>query len=92
MLRCGSLLGEELLLAREAPAIAGEAAIAANDAVAGHDNRHGICGAGASHGTHGFRLTQRARHLGIRARGAAGNALQFLPDAALEGRGLQVQR
>ena len=59
----GALGGEELLFTREAPAIAGQCAVFANDAMTRYDNGHGVGGAGASDGANGFGLTERAGDL-----------------------------
>ena len=61
-------------------------------AVAGNGERHRVGGAGAGHRTGGARVAHRRGNLGIRARFAARNPPQFLPDPALEGGGADVQR
>jgi len=56
-----------------------------------HDG-NGIRGTGASHCADGPGTAQRSRDVRIGARGPARNFLQFLPNATLKGRGLQVER
>src|SRR6266850_3095206 len=93
-----SLLGsrafllEQLFLAWKAPAIAAEGAIFANHPMARHDDRSRVRRASAGNSSHGFRLAERPRHLRVRARPATGNPLQFLPDAPLKRRRLQIER
>ena len=62
-LRGGPFGGEKLLFAGEAPAVAGEGAVFANDAMARHDDGDGIGGAGASDGADCFWLAERAGDL-----------------------------
>src|SRR5690242_13912884 len=87
-----ALGGEELLFAGEAPAVAGERAVLANDAVAWHDDGDRVGGAGASDGANGFGLAERAGDLRVGARAAARDALQLSPNTTLECGGLQIER
>ena len=84
--------GEQSLLAFEAPTIAAEAAVFADDAVAGNNDGDGIGGAGASHGADGPGIADAASNFGIGARLAAGNAPELFPNAALEGGAANVER
>ena len=79
---------EEFLFAVEAPAIAGQGAVCADDAVARDDDGSGIGGAGAGE----VGLAEGASDLRIGASGTAGNFLELLPDAALECGGLHIKR
>src|SRR5579884_1354942 len=83
---------EEFLLAGDAPAVAGEIAVRANHAMTRNDDGNGIRGAGASDGAYGARTAEGAGNLAVRARRAARDALEFLPDAALKCGRLKVER
>ena len=80
------------MFAGEAPAVAGEAAIFGDDAVAGDDDGNGIGGAGAGDGADGFFASDGAGDLAVGARGAPRDAAEFFPDAALKSGGLHVER
>jgi len=79
------------LFAFETPAVAGEAAMFADDAMAGDDDGNGIGSAGAGDGANGLRAANAASDVGVGARLAGGDALEFFPDAALEGRAADVE-
>src|SRR6185437_6725113 len=83
---------EQRVFAFEAPAIAGQVAVLADDAMAGNNDGDRIRGAGARDGANSSGLADRACDLGVRARGAVGDAAKLVPDAALERGGLHVQR
>ena len=86
------LQSQQCLVARQAPAVAGECAALADQAVARHQQGDFVGAVGAGHGTHGFGLAQLRRQLAV-AEGAAGrNAAQRLPDFLLKSRARQNQR
>src|SRR5665213_1895261 len=87
-----TLRGEQLLLALDSPAIAGEAAVLANDAVAGHSKRDRIGADCGRNRAHSGRPSYLARDLRVAARLAARDLAQRLPHALLEGGGAHVQR
>src|SRR5260370_7470413 len=60
--------------------------------MARHHNRNRIRGASSRYGAHRFRGPQRPRHLRISARAAPRDSLQFLPNAQLKCRRLQIER
>ena len=86
------LLLEQGGLAFEAPAVPGQVAVLADDAMARDDDGDRVGGAGAGDGANGSGLADGAGDLGVRARGAVGDAAKFVPDAALERGGLHVER
>ena len=83
---------QQPLFARHAAAITGEAAIAANHAMTGHDHRNLVGAVGRRDGTCGSGFANLARLLAIAARLAVGNRKQRPPDGLLKGRAYQVQR
>lgn len=83
---------EQGALAFEAPAVAGQVAVLADDAMAGNDDGDRIRRAGASDGANGSGLADGARDLGVRARSAVRDAAKLVPHAALERGGLHVER
>ena len=84
--------GEEFAFALDAPAIAGEAAILADDAVAGDGDGDGVGADGGGDGAGGGGPAEFAGDLGVAAGFAAWDLLQRLPDALLEGGGADVER
>src|ERR1044072_2596415 len=88
--RRAPLAREQLPLALDAPAVAGEAAVAADDAVAGDGARDRVAGAGAGAGAAGARGADPRRHLGVAAGLAPGDRLQEGPHTLLECRGADV--
>src|SRR6266404_7240550 len=78
--------------ALDAPAVAGEGAVTADDAVARDGERDGIGGAGAGDGADGAGGADSARHVGVGARFAARNAAQLFPYALLKRGGADVER
>src|SRR5262245_54267019 len=83
---------QEPPLALRAQAVAAELAVAADDAVAGYDERHWVGGAGMANGALGVRLTNGVRDLAVAAGLAKRNPAQFLPYTALEGGGADIER
>ena len=79
------------MFALEAPAVAGEAAIGADGAVAGNGEGDGVGGAGGGDGAGGGGLAERAGERGVAARLAARDLLEGAPDALLEGGGADVE-
>src|SRR3954469_24456060 len=84
-------LRQQSLLALDAPAVSAEAAVLAHHAMAGHDRRDRIGGAGAGHGAGRAWSLQTLRNLFIAAGLAEGDLLQLLPHADLEGGGLEIK-
>src|SRR5215471_10355105 len=83
---------QQRLLPFQSPAIAAHGPVFAHDTMTG--NRHGnaVCGAGASYGAGGARLSDRLRDLAVGARRTERNRLQIGPHAPLECSGTNVQR
>lgn len=75
---------QQAALAVEAPAVASQPSITADDAVAGDDDGDAIGGAGAGDGAHGAGTTDGLRDFGIGLRAACGNGLQVVPNLELE--------
>src|ERR1044072_3473549 len=88
--RRAPLAREQLPLALDAPAVAGEAAVAADDAVAGEGDRDRVAGAGAGDGAAGARGADSRRHLGVAAGLAPRDRLQEGPHTVPECRGADV--
>src|SRR5437763_2870686 len=90
---CGfTLLREERALALDAPAIAGEIAVAPHDAMARYDDGELVAGAGLRNGTHCSGLPQRSGDVAV-GRGAAGwDFLQRTPYPRLKRRAADVER
>src|SRR5437660_5640870 len=85
---------QEPLLAAEPAAIAGQAAVRADDAVAGHDDADRVLAVGQADCAHRLGLADAAGQFGVADRAAALDARQRPPHAFLEGgaRGLHRQR
>ena len=83
--------GDEFAFAVDAPAVAGQRAVGAHDAVAGDGQGDGIGGASARHGAHGARRADAAGQLGIGNGRARRDVAQRLPYLALERRAAHVQ-
>src|SRR5204863_592062 len=79
-------------LAVEAAGIAGQRARAADDAMAGHDDRDRISAHRRADGATRRRQAELARDLAIAPRRAGLDAQERLPDVALECRALEVER
>src|SRR4051812_20030923 len=71
-------------LAIDAPSIAGQLAIAANYAVAEHENRERVRTASLGNRARAFRHAESPGDLGVCSRRADRNLLQRLPDFFLE--------
>ena len=82
---------EQSLFALYAPAVATQAAIFADDAMARDDQRDRIVGAGLGNCADGGRLPNGGGDIAVIPRFADGNLLQLLPDFDLEGSRAQVQ-
>src|SRR5205807_339131 len=89
---CGfALLREERALAFDAPAIAGEIAVAPHDAMAWHDDGELVAGASLRNCTHGSGLPQRGGDVAV-GRGAAGrDFLQRTPYPRLKRRAADIE-
>ena len=88
---------EQPFFAVEAGGIAGQAAVGADDAVTGHDDRDGVVAHGAADrlGGHSTKATVGGQPRGNRAvchRGSVGNLPKNLPDCQPERRPLRGQR
>src|SRR5205823_3143953 len=79
-------MSQQPALALDAAAIAGQRAVAADDAVAGDDDADGIVAIGMADGAHGRLAPDALGERAIGKRPAAGDLAQGLPDLALEGR------
>ena len=87
---------EEPLFAPQAAAVTGElgtgaaaCAVAADDAVAGHDDCHRIASVGRAHGAHGFGVVDGVGNRLIAGGFAVRDAEKLLPDLSLTGRAVQ---
>src|SRR3954452_2116939 len=83
------LVVEQPCLAVEPPAVPGQGAVAADDAVAGDDDRDRVAAVGEADGTCGAGTPDASRQLAVADPLTEGDAHQLVPDAALEGRSLQ---
>ena len=79
-------------LSPEAAAVAGEFAVAADNAVAGDDDADAVVSVRLRHGAHGFRIADCLRLLGIRAGLAVGDGDERVPDLFLERRARDDER
>ena len=82
---------QKLAFAVGTPAVAGEFAVGANDAVAGDDDGEEVGAAGGADGADGLGRADGLGDLGVGAGFAAGDFEQGLPDALLEGGGADVE-
>ncbi len=80
-----------MALAVGAPAVAGEFAVRADDAVAGDYDGEQVRAASGADGANGFRGADGIGDLGVGAGLAAGDLEESLPDALLEGGGADVE-
>src|SRR5262245_32245561 len=76
----------------DAPAIAGDCAIGAHDAVARNSDGNTICAASLCHCAHGFRRADPLGEVAIACGGARGDLADRLPHPLLEGRAADVER
>lgn len=83
--------GEEFAFAVDAPAIAGEASVLADDAVAGNGDGDGVGAAGGGDGAGSGGLADFAGEFGVAAGFAARDLLEGFPDALLEGGSADVE-
>ena len=81
----GRLTLEQLALALGAEAVPAKIAVATDNTVAGHDQRHWICCARASDGALGVGLAEGAGDLAIAAGLAERDAPKLFPHTSLEG-------
>ena len=84
--------GKQFLLALDTPAVAGQAAVRADDSVTGNGDGDGIGSAGGSYGAGGGGGAEVACDGAVGAGFAAGDVLEGFPDALLEGGGADVER
>ena len=75
---------EKILLGPEASAVAGQAAVAADDAVAGEDDRDGVGAVGIGHCPDGPGGSDGGGQLSVGGGLPVGDAGELLPDALLE--------
>ena len=68
----------------QASAIAGQRAVAADDAVAGRDDADGVGSIGVGHGSDGLRNAKVSCHLAVGKGGAVWDAQQLFPNPFLE--------
>src|SRR5215469_8185400 len=81
--------GEEFLLDREASAVSGEFAAAADDAVAGDDDRDGIGAVGQAYGTRCVGVADASGKFPVGDGFSVRDAAETLPDGLLERRALR---
>jgi hypothetical protein len=82
---------EQIALAFNAPGIAKERAIVANDTMAGNGDGKMVRGASSCHGTGRSRRADAPRDLSIGQRGADRNLLERLPHASLESSAVNIK-
>ena len=87
-----SLRVDQRALAREAPAVTTEAAVTADHAMAGDQNRDAVARAGGGDRTRRARRTDRGRGLRVRHDFAGRDPAQIVPDTHLERGAAQVER
>ena len=83
---------EENSLAIDAPPVAGEMAVVADDTMAGDGDGDTVSGAGPGDGAHGFRTADFSGDLRVARGRAGGDFPQCLPDALLEHRPSNIKR
>src|SRR5690606_7383901 len=83
---------EQLALDRQPAAVAGQRAVAADDAVTRDDDRDRVAAVREANGPHGLRLADRARDVGIGRRPSVAHIEQRVPDPPLERRSLERER
>ena len=81
----GALVGEQPLFAMEAAAVAGERAVGADDAMAGHDDADRVRSVGKADGADGAGTADALGKLAVADGFGRGNFAQGSPDFALEG-------
>ena len=84
MVKCDPLCGQKRPLGREASGVAGEGAVAAYHAVAGHDDGDGIGADGIGHGADGAGLADELRQRSVAESSAVGDSEQRLPHRLLK--------
>src|SRR4026207_1625601 len=92
LLRPLSLIGEQLLLSLQSPAITTETLVLANDAMTGNDQRDRIGGAGTRHRPHGLLLANCLGHVAVGISLSHRTCLGVFPTRTLEGRRPDVER
>src|SRR6185437_12294359 len=83
------LVVEQPALGRQTAAEAREAAVRADHAMAGHDDRQRVLAVGRTHGARCLRIAELARDRAVVRRLAVWDAQQFEPDALLKIRPLR---
>src|SRR6516225_1769726 len=83
---------QERSLARQSPAIAAQATVAAHYSMAGNDDGNRIGGTSAGHCAACGRLAHGFGNFGVGTRAAIGDGPQLFPYATLKGGGLHVDR
>src|SRR5262245_45799379 len=87
-----AFLLQQRALAVDAPAVAGESAVVAHDAMAGNGEGELVCGAGTRDGANGFRGTDAPGDLGVGRGGTQRDGLQSAPDLLLKRRAADIER
>src|SRR6185437_7221253 len=77
---------QQLLLSFQAPAIASQALVFANNSVTRNHQRHRICRAGASDCAYGFSLSNRFCYFAVGIRFAIRDGAQLIPHLPLKSR------
>ena len=78
-LNFAALQSKQRLFAVQAACVAGQLAVAADDAVAGNQDGHFVLPVGGSNGADGFRIVQTLRLLLVAARFAVRNRQERIP-------------
>ena len=87
-----ALQGEQFFLDGQAAAVAGELAIAADDAMAGNHNWNWVRAVGQANGARGVRIADPSGQFTVRDSLPVGNFAQTLPDRELERCALRHKR
>jgi hypothetical protein len=87
-----ALNGQQHAFVMQAAGISAETASGLDDAVARHNDGHGISPVRRAHGPDRLGRFDLPRNIGVRARFAVRNLEQRIPDAALEIRSLEIER
>ena len=91
-LNLASLQGKQRLFAVQTACVAGQFAVAADDTVAGNQDRHFVLPVCSGNGANGFGITQLLRLLLVAARFAVRNGQQRVPHLLLKSCTYRFQR
>src|SRR5205085_8831844 len=90
--KAAALEGEQPMLDRQPPAVAGQPSVRANHAMTGNDDGQRIAAVGETDRSRRRWLTNLRRERAVRDRPAVGNVEQRAPDSLLKGRPVGRER